>query len=498
MTQGSLTLDRMDKRFGGVHAVKSVSFDIRSGEVLGLVGENGAGKSTIVRMLAGAQQPDSGALLVDGRPLTLPSPRSATLAGISVIHQELHLVESQTIAENVFLGHLRPRLFGAIDWAELRRQARAGFERFGHAVDTETLVGEATAWERWATALVRATLHQSRVLILDEPTAAMDDAGAALVHRAIRQARDHGTAIVLVSHRLEEVEALSDRVVAMRNGAKVGEVKRAELNRARLVELITGRSARQPDARRASSAPGSPLLSVRSLSAGVSLRDVSFDVRAGEVLGIAGLVGSGRSRLLRLMVGAERRRAGQILMNGRAVEFHSPRDAQLAGVVMLAEDRLTQGLIGALPVAGNMTLGAPVARRARGLLVDLRGEREFAARRIRDLRIAGASADGSVLGLSGGNQQKVLFARSLAHQPRVLILDEPTRGVDVGARAELAELVREIAAAGGAVIVVLSDLEELADLVDRAVVLQDGRMAGSLEGETLTRERMLEVCYGSR
>jgi ribose transport system ATP-binding protein len=496
-----VALDDIHKQFGGVHAVAGVSLEIRAGEVLGLVGENGAGKSTVVRMLAGAVVPDRGTLAIDGRPVRLHGPHDASERGISVIHQELALVESQTIAENLFLGRPRPRRGGLLDWAALRRRAAAACEELGHPLDVDKLVAEATVWERWATALVRALMVRSRVLVLDEPTAAMDDAGAREVHRAIRRARDGGSAVVLVSHRLHEVEALCDRVHAMRNGSSAGELAPGEVRRARLVALITGTDA--PPARRARPAAATagaeaqpPLLRVRELRSGSRLAQISFDVAPGEIVGVAGLVGSGRSRLLRVLGGAEPATGGTIAIDGRRVALRSPRAAARAGVALLPEDRLAEGLIPPLPVAQNINLGGRPSS-ARVPFVLRHGELRTRARRwIGELGIRSARPGGSAMHLSGGNQQKVMFARALDRSPRVLLLDEPTRGVDVGARAELTAVMRGLGASGAAVLVALSDLEELADLVDRAIVLREGRLVGELSGDELTRQRMLEVCYG--
>jgi ribose transport system ATP-binding protein len=493
-----LTLDDVHKSFGGVRAVAGVSLQIRAGEVLGLIGENGAGKSTVVRMLAGAVAPDRGTLAIDGQPVRLHGPHDAMARGISVIHQELALVQTQTIAENLFLGRPRPTRAGALDWGALRRRAAAAFEEFGHPLDIDKLVAETTVWERWATALVRALMVRSRVLVLDEPTAAMDDAGAREVHRAIRRAQDGGSAVVLVSHRLHEVVELCDRVHAMRNGASVGELEAGEVRGERLVELITGAEA-APPRRLRTAAPATappPLLSVRDVRSGSRLSQISFDVAPGEIVGVAGLVGSGRSRLLRVLGGAEPATGGTIAVGGRRVTLRSPRAAARQGVALLPEDRLAEGLIPTLPVAQNINLGGRPSSARFPFLLRYGELRDRARRWIGELGIRSADPGGSVVHLSGGNQQKLMFARALDRAPRILLLDEPTRGVDVGARGELTAVMRGLGASGAAVVVALSDLEELADLVDRAIVLREGRLVGELSGDQLTRKRMLEVCYG--
>lgn len=492
-----LEVDDVHKAFGGVQAVAGASFRLAPGEVLGLIGENGAGKSTVVRMLAGVIAPDRGRIVLDGEEVRLARPHESMARGVSVIHQELQLVASQTIAENVFLGRARPRRLGVLDWGALRARAIAAFEEFGHAVDVDKLVAEATVWERWATALVRALMVDSRILVLDEPTAAMDDAGAKEVHRAIRRARDSGAGVVLVSHRLHEILDLCDRVHVMRNGASAGEIHRADFHKDRLVELITGAS-HTPSAGRAPTKASSqpPALKAEGLCVGDRLTGISFDVAPGEIVGVAGLVGSGRSRLLRALGGAEPATAGVLSIHGREVVLRSPRAAARAGIALLPEDRLTQGLVATLSVAHNINIGGRPTSPAAPILIRHRTLRDRAVRWISELKIRSAEPVGSVIHLSGGNQQKVMFARALDRGPKVLLMDEPTRGVDVGSRGELAELVRELGRTGMAVVVALSDLEELAELVDRALVLRDGRLVGELRGDDLTRQRMLEVCYG--
>jgi len=493
-----LRVEGVAKAFGGAQAVRHASFHVDAGEVLGLVGENGAGKSTVVRMLAGVVAPDAGRIVVGGQAVRLASPHDSARHGISVIHQELELIGSQSIAENLFLGRPRPRRAGALDWRALRARANAAFEAFGHPLDVDQLVADSTVWERWATALVRALMVRSRLLVLDEPTAAMDDAGAAQVHAAIRRAAADGAAVILVSHRLHEVEALCDRVHAMRNGQSVGEMPRAELRRDHLVRLIAGDAP--VTVRRTASAPrpdATPVLAVERLTLPHRLHGVSLSVRAGEIVGLAGLVGSGRSSLLRAIAGAEPGLSGELRLDGRPYVPRSPRAAARASVAFVAEDRLSQGLLPILNIAHNIDLGARPAGARRGPLVRHAQLYARAERWIQRLGIASALPGGSVLHLSGGNQQKVLVARALDRRPRVLLLDEPTRGVDVGARAELGAVIRQLGEQGIAVLVALSDLEELAELVDRAVVLRDGRVAGQLAAADLTRQRILEVCYGS-
>jgi ABC-type sugar transport system ATPase subunit len=492
-----LELRGLTKSFAAVQAVRDLSLRVEPGEVVGLVGENGAGKSTVVKMLAGVVRPDAGTIVLDGEEATISSPSHASALGISVIHQELKLVDRFTLAENLFLGRPRPRRGPFIDWRGMRREAEQAFERFGHAVDVTKTAAEASVWERWVTEVVRALMARGRVLILDEPTAAMDAADVDNVLSAVRRTSADGTSIIFVSHRLDEVLEICDHVHAMRNGASVADVPRAELSRERLIALIAGDEAnrRAQAARHQGSADDAAAIAARGISLGRRLHDVSFTVRAGEIVGLAGLVGSGRSSVLRVLAGIETPTGGDVEVRGVPASLSSPRAAQRAGIGFLPEDRLTQGLVDTLDVAANMSLGALDRFRRLGLVIDRPAERRSASTWIGDLDIAGARPEGAVLSLSGGNQQKVVFARCLGRQPDVLLLDEPTRGVDVGARAELYALIAGFVGDGGAVLVATSELEELVELADRAVVLREGRVVGEIPGSELDKETILRMCY---
>jgi len=505
-----LTVTGVVKAYGGLQALQGVSLRLRTGEVLGLVGANGAGKSTLVKILAGLVRPDGGDIVASGHSFTALTPGESRTAGISVIHQELALIDSQSVAENIFLGRPRPRRWGALDWRALAAEAQRACEETGIALDVRRPAGELSTWQRWATVLVRELRVRSRILILDEPTAAMDEAHVERVFAAVRGAQASGTSCIFVSHRLGEVMALCDRVQVLRDGVGVGELRKDEMSKPRLMEMIVGEHAAfaperpaAPSAVAASepitaAAMVSPMLSVTELRQRPGSEPTTFAVRPGQIVGLAGLVGSGRSRLLRILAGAERPAQGRIELSGRPLRPGSVGRFRRAGVVFIGEDRLAEGLVDTLSVATNVSLGRPGGGWPERALVSTGKETAIAADWIDRLRIRGATPEGSVMALSGGNQQKLLFARALECRPRLLLLDEPTRGVDVGSREQLYSIVTDFARAGGAVITAMSDLDELAGLVGSALVLREGSVVDELAPGSVSRATILEACYGSR
>ncbi|MEA2631502.1 MAG: galactofuranose transport system ATP-binding protein [Chloroflexota bacterium] len=502
-----LTVAGVVKAFGGLQALRGVDLRLAPGEVLGLVGANGAGKSTLVKILAGIVRPDVGEITVGGRSYAELTPGESRAAGISVIHQELSLIDSQSVAENIFLGHPRPKRRGAIDWRRLTAEAERACEETGIELDVRRPVGELSTWQQWATVLVRELRVRSRVLILDEPTAAMDEAHVARVFAAVRAARSAGASCIFVSHRLGEVMDLCDRAQVLRDGVAVGQLSTAEMSKPRLIKLIVGDHAPLASVSERSGvvsspaagpAPGEPMLVVSRLRPRPGSEPTSFTVRAGEIVGLAGLVGSGRSRLLRILAGAQRPADGRIEVTGRELRPGSVGRSRRAGVVFIGEDRLAHGLVDTLPVATNISLGRPGTSWPSRVLVRSGDETAIAHGWIDRLRIQGATPEGSVMALSGGNQQKLLFARALECRPRLLLLDEPTRGVDVGSREQLYSIVSDFAKAGGAVITAMSDLDELAGLVNSALVLREGSVVDELPPGSVTRASILEACYGHR
>jgi ribose transport system ATP-binding protein len=492
MTAPLLQLRGIGKAFPGVRALHGVDFTVHAGEVVGLVGENGAGKSTLLKILAGVHQPDAGAIELGGAPCTFRSPRAARDAGIALIHQELALCDNLTVAAALFLGdELRTGPF--LRHAAMRAEAVQWCQRLGLAVAPDALVASLRPGQQQLLEIARALRARARVLIMDEPTSSLTDAEAERLFAVVDELRAAGVGIVYVSHRLGEVQRLCDRVVGLRDGQNSGELARAQLSPQQLVGLMIGRALRGE--RRVAHAPGDVVLRVQELStAAFPQHAVSLSLRAGEIVGIAGLLASGRSELLRALAGVDRPLRGTVHVGERALAPGSLRAAVAAGLVLLPEDRKHQGLVLSSSVAQNLSLPTLAAR---GVFVDRAYEAALCQRSIAELAIAVSSGDVAVGTLSGGNQQKVVLGKWLAAAPRVLLLDEPTRGVDVGARAEIHQRLHELAGRGAAVLFVSSELDEVRTLADRVLVLHEGALAGELAGEWADERSIMALATGT-
>lgn len=492
MTPPVLEVERVSKSFAGVQALADVSLRLSAGEVVALIGENGAGKSTLMNVLAGVHRPDAGSLRLDGVPVRFASPRAALDAGIALIHQELALCDNLTVAGALFLGcELRRGPF------LLRRamdaRAREVLLRVGLDVAPQRLVATLTPGQRQLVEIARALLRSARVLVLDEPTSSLTDAETELLFAVVREQKRQGACIVWITHRMAEVLAIADRVVTLRDGRNAGELARHEATHERMVEQMVGRAvaARQRTPR----AAGAPVLVVRGLRTTAFPRtSVDLDVRSGEIVGIAGLLGSGRTEILRALFGVDRRLAGSVVCAGVEIADGRPGLAAQRGLCLVPEDRKHQGLVLGMTVAENLSL--PTLR-ARGVFVDREHERDLAQRTIAELGIAMPKGDPPVQVLSGGNQQKVVLGKWLAANPRVLLLDEPTRGVDVGARAEIYARIEALAERGLAVLFVSSELPEVIALADRCLVVHEGGIAGELDRDHMTESSILRLATGS-
>ena len=501
----------LDKRFGATRALCALSFDVRPGELHALCGENGAGKSTLIKVVSGIYPHGSfaGEVLVDGVAQRFRSVREAERAGIVVIHQELALVPALSAAQNIFLAH-EPTRFGLIDGARMVRESRALLDKLGASIDATRPVGELGVGQAQLVEIARALHKRARVLILDEPTAALSEREATALFAVLRELRRAGVSLVYVSHRLREVFELADRITVLRDGCSVISLQARDTNEGELVRHMVGRAIESvfpaPERSAQARAMGQrepPLLSVRELSAAdtagaVTLSALSFEVRAGEVLGIGGLVGAGRSELLLHLFGAwGKRLSGTVELGGAQLDQPTPAQCIARGLVLVSEDRKEQGLVLEQTVGFNLSL-AHLHTFARAGLVDEARERAASTRQAEQVQLKPPRLDLPVGALSGGNQQKVVLGRALLTRPRVLLLDEPTRGVDVAAKAEIYALIAEQCRAGMAVVLVTSELLELIGLCDRIVMLVDGRIGGSFTRAEATEERLLAAALAGR
>lgn len=486
-----LELRDVSKAFPGVKALERVSLDVEAGEIHALLGENGAGKSTLGKIIAGVYSRDAGEIALDGRPLGDIDEAEAGRLGIGIVHQEGSLVRTLSIADNVFAGRQPVRSFGRVDVASMVGRSRAILSRLGVDIDPRVKVSALSSAQAQVVEIAKALSQDLRLLILDEPTAALTLTESERLFDVLRHLKANGVSIVYVSHRLAEIFTICDRVSVLKDGRLSGVRDVANTTTDELIRLMVGRDVALTRGDR-KARPGETVLEVEALSADPFVRDASFLVRSGEIVCLAGLVGSGRSETCETIFGARRRTGGLVKMHGAAVEFAEPRDAMAAGVGMAPEDRKEGGLFLAMDIASNITVTVMDKVSPNGLMA--RGRCETMAQRFVDeLRIATPSVRKPVGDLSGGNQQKVMLAKWLALGPRLLIVDEPTRGVDVGARAEIYRLLRSLAASGVALLVVSSDLPEVLALADRIVVMADGRTVGELDGRTSDEEAVLRL-----
>ena len=492
-----LEMEGIDKAFPGVQALRGARLDLFAGEVHALVGENGAGKSTLIKVLAGALRPDAGTVAIDGRPVHVSSPAHARDLGVAVIYQEFNLVPTLSARENIFLGREAGRA-GFVSARRERREALALFGRIGVALDPEAPVAELTVAQQQLVEIAKALSVSARVVVMDEPTAALTPQEAQRLFAVVREMTARGVGVVYVSHRLDEIFALADRVTVMRDGRHVRTSPVGDVTRRGLIELMVGRELTHefPPRPNAAGRVGPERLVVGGLRRGDAVRDVSFAVRRGEMLGLTGLVGAGRTEVARLIFGADRRDAGRITLDGRELAVRSPAEAIRAGICLLTEDRKSQGLVLGLSVLENFGLPNLPALSSAGFVRGGAERRAFAGF-VDTLRIKVPHADERAGNLSGGNQQKVVLAKWLQANSEVVIFDEPTRGIDVGAKYEIYQLIHGLAAAGKAVVMISSELPEVLALSDRILVMHEGRISGEItDVAAATQEEVLAMAVG--
>jgi ribose transport system ATP-binding protein len=477
-----LEVRQISKSFPGVRALKNVDLRIWPGEVHAFMGENGAGKSTLMKILAGAYRPDSGEILLDGKTVQLRTPYEARVAGIGIIYQELTVAPNLTVSGNVFLGSELKRFGFVKNTAEMDRKTQQVLDKLGARFRATERASNLAVAEQQQVEIARALFYKSRVLVMDEPTAALSDRETDRLFDVVRQLRSEGLAIIYISHRMAEVYELADRLSVLRDGEYVGELKRSEFSPDKVIEMMVGRRL-EDFYEHTKHLAGDVVLEVKNMSDGNRVKNANFQLRQGEVLGLAGLVGAGRTELARLIFGADQRKSGEVYLNGKRLQINQPKDAIRAGIGYVPEDRKLQGVFLQMSCGENITLNV-LGRCATGGVLNFQALNERAKAQVKAMRVRTASLKSRAGGLSGGNQQKLLLARWLEINPKVLILDEPTRGVDVGAKAEIYALIQQLLEKGMAVLFISSELPEIVGVCDRVLVMREGEITGEVGGQT--------------
>ncbi|HZZ25384.1 MAG TPA: sugar ABC transporter ATP-binding protein [Roseiarcus sp.] len=483
MADPLLAMRDINKRFQGVQALSAASLEVEPGEIMALVGQNGAGKSTMIKVLTGAYRRDSGSILFAGRPIDFASPQAAQRGGVSTIYQEINLVPFRSVAENVFLGR-EHRRYGLLDWSRMNAEAADVLQRFAVEIDVRRPLMEFSTAIQQMVAIARAVSFKAQLVIMDEPTSSLDEREVAVLFDVMRRLRAEGVAVIFVGHRLDELYRVCDRVTVMRDGRTVMVSRMADIDKLNLIAAMLGRDletvrAHSTGFSAAHAAAGDVVLLAEGLQIGRKVRDARVEVRERQIVGLAGLLGSGRTEVARAIFGADPPDAGTIEMSGQPVSPQEPVEAIALGVGYCSEDRKADGIVPDMSVRENMTLGILPRLTSMGIVDEAR-QREIVDKFMKRLAIKASSAEQKIRELSGGNQQKVLLARWLCTDPKLLILDEPTRGIDVGAKAEIQALIRELADQGLGVLMISSELEEITEGADRVFVLSDGRTVADL------------------
>jgi len=493
-SQYLLELKGIEKRFPGVHALQSVDFELRSGECVALLGENGAGKSTLIKVMGGAHQADSGLVSVQGVLQSWEKPTDSLDAGVAIIYQEFNLVPGLTAAENVFLG-IEPSDFGWVRKSEEKEKVREVFNRIGAEINPGALCDSLTVAEKQLVEIAKALVRDAQILVMDEPSAALTKKEVEQLYLLIDELKLRGIGVVYVSHRLEEIERVADRAIVMRDGARVGELGREELDRAKIIEMMVGRKLENEFPKEVRT-PGAVRLRAKNLNRGQKVRNVSLEVRAGEILALTGLVGAGRTETVRLLFGADRADTGEVELDGRTLQLGSPSDAIEAGICLLTEDRKDQGLVLGQSIKENF--GLPNLKKfSRKGWVNRSLEGQSFGEYIKKLQIKVSGQSQLASQLSGGNQQKVVLAKWLERNAEILIFDEPTRGIDVGAKFEIYQWMNQLAKAGKGIIMISSELPEVLGMSDRILVMKEGQLMGELvNGPEVTQEVLMSLAIG--
>ena len=490
-----IEMKNMSKSFGGIHALNNVSFSVKPGEIHCLVGENGAGKSTLMKILAGAYKMDSGAVFIEGEEVQITSPRRAIQLGIGIVYQELELADDLSVAENIFLENLGKSAF--VNWKKINREAREIVNSLGFDIDPKTITKDLSVAYKQIVEIAKVMSKDVRILIMDEPTAVLNDSEAEVMFKLLLRLKEQGVSIIYISHRLEEIFKIGDTITTLKDGEITGVNDVSAMTIDKVIELMIGRELSDKYPKR-NVTIGEEFIRIENFSDRNRYHNISFSVCRGEVLGLAGLVGSGRTEVVRALFGADKRRTGQIAYDGKPVNFRSTVKAVRDGIALIPESRKEQGLVPALNVKKNITLTN--IKKVTNRLGIFKGKRETEiANDLRDkLRIKTDSVEANVFSLSGGNQQKVVIAKWINADAKVVIMDEPTRGVDVGAKTEIYGLINELAAQGNAIILISSEMVELLAMCDRLLVMNEGLIKGELQKDEFSEKNIMQLIVGEK
>lgn len=490
-----LELKKINKAFPGVKALTDVDLELKKGEVLALVGENGAGKSTLMKILSGAYKKDSGSIFFDGKEVEIQSPIHSEELGIAIIYQELNLIQKVTVAENVYLGRY-PKKSGVIQWKEMYEASQKLIDDLGININVHTMLRDLSLAEQQLVEIVKAVSTNARVVIMDEPTSSLSQSETEILFEIIHRLKKNGTSIIFITHRLDEIYAVCDRMTILRDGCYIGTREVKDVTKNEMIEMMIGRKLTNQYPPR-ETVIGDTVLEVKHLSdGGKRVKDVSFRAHAGEVLGFAGLVGAGRTETMRMIFGADKKESGEIYIHGQKVEICTPRDAIRHGIGFVTENRKEEGLFLRSSVKVNTVMVALKKIMKAGLYFDFKKEREYAEEYVKRLHTATPSVNKRVMFLSGGNQQKVVLAKWLLSDADIIILDEPTRGIDVGAKREIYEIVNQLVAEHKVVIVVSSDMEEVIGICDRIIVMHEGVISGEVSRESFSQSTIGQLSVG--
>jgi len=490
-----LTLSQINKTFPGVKALTDVNFNLRKGEVHALVGENGAGKSTLMKIISGAYSKDSGIIQFDGKNVEISSPKAAEKLGISIIYQELNLINRMSVAENVFLGR-PPCKHGVVQWKKMFDDARVLFESFGVNMDVTKLTRELSIAQQQIVEIFKAVSINAKVVIMDEPTSSLTENETKILFRIIQSLKEKGISVIFITHRLDEVFEVSDRVTVLRDGYFIVTKEIEAITKNEMIKMMIGRELKKQFPER-NVTLGEEYFRVEDISDGRKINGVSFSVRKGEVLGFAGLVGAGRTDTMRLIFGADKKKKGRIFIEGEEVKIGSPMQSIEKGIGFVTENRKEEGLFLPLSVSKNI-VAAAIDKIKSFKILNYRRERELSEKYVLELRINTPSVNQRVVYLSGGNQQKVVVSKWLLPDSDIMILDEPTRGIDVGAKREIYQIINDLAAQGKAIIVVSSEMEEILGISDRTIVMHEGRVSGEVTKENFSQQLITEYAVGAK